>query len=257
MGQPAWGAAWLRHSTAPSPVPLPGIGAARSADSTGWSRPSCANAISVRPGIEQENNNEWSTSWSGYHDVRLPLGPTPVLGNLANPATFGIDMHRTKTVTEPQIVCPNCQTEIKLTESLAAPLIAETRRQFEQQLAAKEADFGRREATLKNTQEDLAKAREAIDEQVATRLKAERASITETEAKKARTALANDLEQRDRQLAELQQNLTANNAKLAEAQAAQAEIMRKSRELDDAKREIELTVEKKVQESLTAIRGKA
>jgi hypothetical protein len=29
---------------------------------------------------------------------------------------------------EPQIVCPNCHTEIKLTESLAAPLIAETRK---------------------------------------------------------------------------------------------------------------------------------
>ncbi|GAB1716945.1 MAG: hypothetical protein NTAFB05_19870 [Nitrobacter sp.] len=182
---------------------------------------------------------------------------TPSLGNLANPATFGTDMHRTNAVTEPQIVCPNCHAEIKLTESLAAPLVAETRRQFEQQLAAKEADFGRREAALKKTQDDLAKAREAIDEQVAARLKAERASIVETEAKKARTALANDLEQRDRQLAELQQNLTANNAKLAEAQAAQAEIMRKSRELDDAKREIELTVEKKVQENLTTIRDKA
>lgn len=166
-------------------------------------------------------------------------------------------MHRTNTVTEPQIVCPNCHTEIKLTESLAAPLVAETRRQFEQQLAAKEADFGRREAALKKTQDDLARAREAIDEQVAARLKVERASIAETEAKKARTALANDLEQRDRQLAELQQNLTANNAKLAEAQAAQAEIMRKSRELDDAKREVQLTVEKKVQENLTAIRDKA
>jgi hypothetical protein len=166
-------------------------------------------------------------------------------------------MHRTTAVTEPQIVCPNCHTEIKLTESLAAPLVAETRRQFEQQLAAKEADIGRREAALKKTQDDLAKAREAIDEQVAARLKAERASIAETEAKKARTALANDLEQRDRQLAELRQNLVANNTKLAEAQAAQAEIMRKSRELDDAKREVELTVEKKVQENLTAIRDRA
>ena len=33
--------------------------------------------------------------------------------------------------------CPTCKTEIKLTESLAAPLIESTRRQFEQQLAQK------------------------------------------------------------------------------------------------------------------------
>lgn len=37
-------------------------------------------------------------------------------------------------MTEPTITCPNCHTEIKLTESLAAPLIAATRKQFEQQL---------------------------------------------------------------------------------------------------------------------------
>lgn len=158
---------------------------------------------------------------------------------------------------EPQIICPKCSTEIKLTESLAAPLIAETRKQFEQQLAVKEADFGKREAALKQSQDDLAKAREAIDDQVAIRVKAERASIAETEAKKARVALANDLEQRDKQLAELQQNLTANNKKLAEAQAAQAGILRKERELDDAKRELELTVEKKVGENLVAVRDKA
>jgi hypothetical protein len=194
---------------------------------------------------------------------RLPQRPAatstavPGLDNFENPATLDANIQRTDTVTEPQIVCPNCRTEIKLTESLAAPLIAETRRQFEQQLAAKEADFGKREAALKKTQDELAKAREAIDEQIAAKLKSERASIAEIEAKKARVALANDLEQRDRQLTELQQNLTANNAKLAEAQAAQAGMLRKERELDDAKRELELTVEKKVQENLIAVRDKA
>lgn len=41
-------------------------------------------------------------------------------------------------MTEPTITCPNCKTEILLTESLAAPLIAATRKQFEQQLAQKD-----------------------------------------------------------------------------------------------------------------------
>ncbi len=44
-------------------------------------------------------------------------------------------------MTEPTITCPNCKTEIKLTESLAAPLIESTRRQFEQQLAQKDSDI--------------------------------------------------------------------------------------------------------------------
>jgi hypothetical protein len=160
-------------------------------------------------------------------------------------------------VTDPQIVCPKCRTEIKLTESLAAPMIAASRKQLEAQLAAKEAEFGRREARLRQTQDDLAKAREAVDEQVATKVAAERAAIAETEAKKARLALAHDLGQRDRQLADLQQLLAANNAKLAEAQQAQTEMLRKQRELEDARREVDLTVEKKVRENLAAVRDKA
>jgi hypothetical protein len=136
-------------------------------------------------------------------------------------------------------------------------MIAAARKQFEAQLAAKEADFGRREAQLRQTQDDLAKARETLDEQVATKVSAERAAIAEAEAKRARLALADDLGQRDRQLADLQQMLATNNAKLAEAQQAQTDMLRKQRELEDAKREVELTVEKKVQENLVAVRDKA
>jgi len=160
-------------------------------------------------------------------------------------------------MTDPQIICPNCRSEIKLTESLAAPLLADAHRQFEQQLATKEAEFGRREARLKHTQDEIAKAREAIDDQVATRLKAERVAIADVEAKKARLGLADELGQRDRQLADLQQVLAANNKKLAEAQQAQTDMLRKQRELEDAKREVELTVEKKVQENLAGVRDKA
>jgi hypothetical protein len=92
-------------------------------------------------------------------------------------------------VTDPQIICTNCGTEIKLTESLAAPIVAASRKEFEGQLAAKEADFGRREAHLKQTQDDLAKARETLDEQVAAKMSAERFAIANAEAKKARLAL--------------------------------------------------------------------
>jgi hypothetical protein len=190
--------------------------------------------------------------------MRLP-GITPRHGPSAtrNPDTIASSNYRTNTMTDPQIVCPNCRTEIKLTESLAAPLLADARRQFEQQLAAKEADFGRRETQLKQLQDELAMSRDAIDDQVATKLKAERAAIAEAEAKKARLALADELGQRDRQLADLQQVLTTNNQKLADAQHAQTEMLRKQREFEDAKREVELTVEKKVQENLSTVRDKA
>jgi len=160
-------------------------------------------------------------------------------------------------MTDPQIVCPNCRTEIRLTEQLAAPLIAETRRKFDQQLAAKEADFGRRESALRKAQDELAQARATVDEQVTAKLKSERAQIAQAEAARARQAVAEEIGNRDRQLSELHDAILTKDAKLAEAQKAQAEMLRKQRELDEAKREFELTVEKKVQEGLTAVRDKA
>ena len=160
-------------------------------------------------------------------------------------------------MTEPTILCPNCHTEIKLTESLAAPLIESTRKQYEQRIAQKEAEVGKRESAVRDQQTALTKAQETIDEQVAAKLKTERAGIAAEEAKKARFALSTDLDQKVREVADLQEVLKQRDTKLAEAQKAQAELIRKQRELDDAKREMELTIEKRIQESLGATRDQA
>lgn len=70
-------------------------------------------------------------------------------------------------MTEPTIICPNCKTEIKLNESLAAPLIAATRKQFEQQLAQKDSDIATREQAMREKEKQLADAKNKLDEQVA------------------------------------------------------------------------------------------
>jgi hypothetical protein len=160
-------------------------------------------------------------------------------------------------VTEPTITCPRCGTEIKLTESLAAPLIASTRRDFEQRLARKDAEFANREATLREREEALVKARESVDEQVAEQVRQERIRIAAEEAKRARLAMATDLDQKTKELTDLQDILKQRDEKLAEAQKVQADLLRKQRELDDAKREIELTIEKRIQEGLAVTREQA
>ena len=160
-------------------------------------------------------------------------------------------------MTEPMISCPKCQTEIKLTESLAAPIVESARREYEQRLAQKDADIAKRESSLREQEEALSKAKEAIDDQVAEKLRQERAKIVAEESKKAKLALATDLEQKAKEITNLQEVLKLRDEKLAEAQKAQAEFIRKQRELDDAKRELDLTVEKRVQEGLTATREQA
>ena len=89
-------------------------------------------------------------------------------------------------MSEAKIVCPNCHTEIKLTETLAAGLIAETRNRFEQQFAQMEADFAKREAALRQIQSEVTKARKAIKDEMAQNMEAERASIVADEEKKRR-----------------------------------------------------------------------
>jgi hypothetical protein len=160
-------------------------------------------------------------------------------------------------MSEPTIICPNCKSEIRLTESLAAPLIEVTRLQFEHTIAEKEAEITKREAAIDEQKAAIEKTREAIDEQVSQKLKAEREKIIVEEAKKARRILETDIDRKAKEVTELQEVLKDRDIKLAEAQKTQVDLLRKQRELDDAKRELDLTVEKKVQESLTVVRDKA
>jgi len=160
-------------------------------------------------------------------------------------------------MSEPTIICPNCKTEIKLTESLAAPLIESTRRDYEMRLALKDTDIAKKEETLREREAAVSKAMQAIDDQVAEKLLLERARIVAEESKKAKLALQTDIDQKARELAELQDLLTQREVKLAEAQKVQADLIRQKRELDDAKRELELTVEKRVQDGLSVTREQA
>jgi hypothetical protein len=158
---------------------------------------------------------------------------------------------------EPVVRCPNCSHDIRLTESLAAPLLEENRQRFQEQMAQKDAELSRKSEEVRKEREELAQAREQVEDQVKQRLAAERDRLTATEAKKAREAAAAELQAKAAEAAELRGMLETNNAKLAEAQKAQADLLRKQRDLDDEKRELDLTVEKRVQSSIDDVRTKA
>ncbi|HEX2855435.1 MAG TPA: DUF2130 domain-containing protein [Opitutaceae bacterium] len=157
-------------------------------------------------------------------------------------------------MAEPTISCPTCKTEIKLNESLAAPLIEATRRDYEARLIQKDTDIAARQKTLQEREELLSRQRESLDSQVAEKMKLERARIAAEELKKAKLVLSADLDEKTRSIADLQEVLKQRDGKLAEAQKAQADLIKKQRELDDAKRELDLTVQKRVQEESAVVR---
>jgi hypothetical protein len=160
-------------------------------------------------------------------------------------------------MAEPTVVCPQCKTEIKLTESLAAPLLADVKRQFEQKLAQKDADMAKREQSLRERAESIEKIKVNLDQQIAAKLQQERIRIAAEEQQKAKLVLGNDLNQKTKEISTLQEVLKQRDAKLAEAQQAQAELIGKQRELDDARRELELTIAKRVQADLGSERERA
>ena len=160
-------------------------------------------------------------------------------------------------MTEPTLTCPNCRTEIKLTESLGG---AADRRhaQAVRDPARPKRGRGRRSRSRHSSPARAAGlARQAIDAEVATRLDQERGKIAVAEALKAKRLVETDLDARAKEIADLNEVLRQRDAKLAEAQQAQADLIRKQRELDDAKREIDLTIQKQVQAELTAVRDQA
>jgi len=206
---------------------------------------------------------------------------------------------RPVTDSEPRITCPKCGTVIKLTESLAGPLVEQTRLEYERQIASMNADaakhekdlqerekevtkekgrikqqvaeqieeerakmaaeetkknaaIAKREKEIREREKDVAKALSSVDDKVAEKLKLERSRIVAEEAKKARRALSVDLEQKERELVDLQGIVKQRDAKLAETQKKEAEFLRKQREFEDAKREQELSFERRLQDSLTA-----
>ena len=78
---------------------------------------------------------------------------------------------------EPAVTCPNCATEIKLTESLAAPLIEATRRDFEKRISGIPAEVAKKEEELTKQRDSLAEAEQSFEQRVAAKLDTERHKI--------------------------------------------------------------------------------
>lgn len=159
--------------------------------------------------------------------------------------------------TDPQITCPHCKSEIKLTESLAAPLIAATRADYEKRMQSQADALAKERADLQQQQSKLAHATANVEQEVAERLEAQRAALVAQEQKRVRSTVEFEMQQKAHELQELRGILKQREDKLVEAQKQQAEFMAKERALEDQKRELDLTVAKRVEAESAAIIARA
>ncbi len=169
------------------------------------------------------------------------------------------------------IECPHCHKSFKLNETLAAPLIEQTRRKFERDYEEKEEALEERRKAFNDEQKAVEKARkevekeraalakrqEQIDEQIAEQVEEQRAAIGREAAEKAKQKFEEKLAEHDEEKAELEEQIKEKDEKLAEARKQEAEFRRKQRDLDDKIKAADVELEKRVGEALGPERDKA
>ena len=142
-------------------------------------------------------------------------------------------------MNEPTINCPKCKAAIKLTEAVAGPAIAEMRAKLERESSERSQAIELREADLERRKQD-------VEELIRNR------TTVAVEA-----GLAKVQEQSKAEVLALKKEISANEAKLAGALSSQATAERMQRELADEKRQLDLTIERRVTEQAASIRTTA
>ena len=109
------------------------------------------------------------------------------------------------------VVCPSCGEKIKLTESLAAPVVAAIKQEYEKKLAEKDTEVSEREAALREQEKEVATARAQVNAAIDEGIRRERQTIAGEEAKKARLLVSDELDEKSRDLADLEQVIAAKD----------------------------------------------
>ena len=111
-------------------------------------------------------------------------------------------------------------------------------------------DLARRERAIAERAAEIEKAQGDIDARVAAQLKAERGRVAQEEAKKAAETLAAEM-------ANLRQQLEERGKRLDEAQRNELDLRRQRRDLEERQRQMQLEVDRKLDEERKQIRDAA
>ena len=148
------------------------------------------------------------------------------------------------------IICPNCQFEIEVSEVLSAQLRGQIRKEFEAEQRKKESQLAERETAVQRQLTELQQAKATLDEQVAEKLDKERQALSAAALKKAKEQVAVELQDSQQQLEEIR-------TKLKTAEQAELELRKERRQLEEQKEALELTVTRKLDEERVKIRDAA
>jgi len=149
-----------------------------------------------------------------------------------------------------RITCPNCQTEIEITEVISSQLRASIRSEMEAELGPVRQRLKQQQDELARQEKHLQQKAESVDEQVEAKLAQERPTLEKMI--RERTRAEQDLELKDQAaaIAELQ-------AKVQLANQKELAFLKEKRALQERARNVELEVGRRMQEELKKVREQA
>jgi len=148
------------------------------------------------------------------------------------------------------ITCPNCKTEIPLTDAMAHQVREQMEKEFVDRQRQLLDDIAARERTVANQAKELEEAKNGIEHRVAEKLIAEREKLQAKAQEQAKQGLAVEMQ-------DLRAQLEERRKQLLKSQTAELELRQQQRELENRTKELELEVARKLDAEREKIREQA
>jgi hypothetical protein len=148
------------------------------------------------------------------------------------------------------IVCPNCKSQIPLSEAVTHQVHQQLEADFEQRQAVLQKSLTEREKQLAEQQASLDQARLGLDNQVTQKLAAERSKLSAAAVAEAKLSLGVEMQ-------DLRDRLAERQKQLLEAQKTELELRNRESVLQSRTEALELEVARKLDEERAKIRNQA
>jgi hypothetical protein len=152
------------------------------------------------------------------------------------------------------VLCPECGAEVALTESLAAPLLEASKKEFERKLAEKNKELRDQASEMERRREALSAAEEALDATIQERVKAVATGLTADAERKARALVEEEMAGQKAALEDAAKLVRSRTDALKDATEAAASLRREKAELEEEKLRLATSFEDKVGEELRKAR---
>jgi hypothetical protein len=149
-----------------------------------------------------------------------------------------------------RIKCPHCNREFELSDALTGEIREHLRGELLKEVSRREGDLEKKTQALKAREAQIAKSREAIDEEIETRLKERLADAEKKAAKKLEGRYAD-------QLKDLQGAIEEKDAAIKTFREQELSLRKQQRKLKEAAESLELDVARKLDEEREKIRGES